>query len=276
MNNIANAKKTCNCTLCKKVMFLRNNSNKIKTTTLCVLILKALKEIKPEKEFYSMRQDIYDFVGEHWNCVRSFSIFTKPNWKKMLLDTFNHCTNIETGKNFGLRASFRIKNKQEENKSENISQESAGKIIDSSDGNRNQTISSYESNVVNNVNVDLNGLMNTLNNSCCMPQSTNTLMMSNEIKMEEVEIEQIPNTPIPIIENNSPVQFEDNSNLLFDYYTQLNTLRTLLYNNVAVMKRCQGQITPNFVIPNWEVHCQSMTRNASTLTFIMNGMTTQC
>ncbi|ELP93282.1 hypothetical protein EIN_056570 [Entamoeba invadens IP1] len=103
---------TCKCSLCKKVEFLKSSQNRVKTTALCVLILKSLKELKPEKEFYSMKQDIYDFVSEHWNCVSSFSIFKRQNYKKLLLDTFNHCSCIETGRNYGLRASFRLKEKK--------------------------------------------------------------------------------------------------------------------------------------------------------------------
>ncbi|EDR28987.1 hypothetical protein EDI_180220 [Entamoeba dispar SAW760] len=121
----------CTCCLCKRVVLLRNGLKKIKTTDLCILILKSLKELKPEKEFYSMKQDIYEFVTEHWNCVKDFSVFTKPHWKKILLDTFNHCTNIETGKNFKLRASFRIRSKTaNDNKSE--SSESGAKTVVSS------------------------------------------------------------------------------------------------------------------------------------------------
>ncbi|BFU20384.1 hypothetical protein KM1_130570 [Entamoeba histolytica HM-3:IMSS] len=118
----------CTCCLCKRVVLLTNGIKKIKTTDLCILILKSLKELKPEKEFYSMKQDIYEFVNEHWNCLKHFSVFTKPHWKKILLDTFNHCTNIETGKNFKLRASFRIRSKtSNDNKSE--SSESGTKTV---------------------------------------------------------------------------------------------------------------------------------------------------
>ena len=108
----------CKCALCKKMGCMRTNSHKIKTTTLCILILKTLKEMKPEKDFFSMKQDIYGFVNEHKACLAGFSLFAKPNWKKMLLDTFNHCTKIETGKGYGLRASFRLKEGFENQKSE--------------------------------------------------------------------------------------------------------------------------------------------------------------
>ena len=108
----------CKCSLCKRMGSMRMNSHKIKTTTLCILILKTLKEMKPEKEFFSMKQDIYGFVNEHKTCLLGFSLFTKPNWKKMLLDTFNHCTKIETGKGYGLRASFRLKSGSENQKTE--------------------------------------------------------------------------------------------------------------------------------------------------------------
>lgn len=238
MNTQNTGKKVCTCALCKKVMFLKNNSNKIKTTTLCVLILKALKEIKPEKEFFSMRQDIYDFVGEHWNCVKGFSIFSKPNWKKMLLDTFNHCTNIETGKNYGLRASFRIKNKQEETKSETA--EHTGKINDSSD------ISSRE----------------------------NTQKGNGSAVVEKM-VEDVANTPLPQIDNHTQY-VEESPVLLQEYYTQLSHLRMMLYNNIAITKQCQGVIGNGTVIPNWQLHCESMKQNAAVISFIMNGLTQTC
>ena len=224
--NTQAVKKACNCSLCKKVMFLKNNSNKIKTTTLCVLILKALKEIKPEKEFYSMRQDIYDFVGEHWNCVKGFSIFSKPNWKKMLLDTFNHCTNIETGKNHGLRASFRIKNKAEESKSETNEQQV--KITESSD-----------------------------------------LSPVIEQQKEITQMETVANTPIPNVEE---MKVEDNEFNVMTYYQQLSQLRLMMYNNISLMKQCNGKASAFVEIPNWLAHCLNMGNHVSTLSYMIDSM----
>ena len=219
-------KKLCNCSLCKKVMFLKNNSNKIKTTTLCVLILKALKEIKPEKEFYSMRQDIYDFVSEHWSCVKGFSIFSKPNWKKMLLDTFNHCTHIETGRNYGLRASFRIKIKGEESKSEN---ENAQNV----------------------------------KTEC---ETFSPLQQSKELVVNQMET--VANTPVPVVEN-----YEENNGMIaVNYYQQLSQLRLMMYNNISLMKQCQGVAYNNVEIPNWMAHCMSMSNHVSTLSFIIDNM----
>ena len=100
----------CHCALCQKGWFLQSCGCRIQMTELCLLILKSLMQLKPEKQFYSMKDDINDFVSNHWCYVCNFPIFQKKRWKKMLLDTFNHCKAIDNGKEFGMRASFRIKN----------------------------------------------------------------------------------------------------------------------------------------------------------------------
>ena len=230
--------KNCNCCLCKKVSFLKNNSNKIKTTTLCVLILKALGEIKPEKEFYSMRQDIYDFVGEHWNCVKNFSIFTKPNWKKMLLDTFNHCTNIETGKNYGLRASFRIKNKQDENtKSESFSESKNNEIYN-------------DKSVARSVMIDRNSNENYNANSSEMFNDHNLFENYDEMN------------------TNNSMNYDSYNNENNDYLLNLNSLRFLLYNNVALMKKSNM----NSVIPDFEQHCTALNQSACTFGLYIDSL----
>ena len=99
----------CQCPLCKKGCFLMSTTCKMKGTAVCVLILKSLMYLKPEKSSYSMKEDIYDFIQHHWVYLREISMFKKSNWKKLVLDTFNHCTSIETGKVCGQRASFRLK-----------------------------------------------------------------------------------------------------------------------------------------------------------------------
>ncbi|KAL7719630.1 Uncharacterized protein QTN25_003329 [Entamoeba marina] len=114
-------KTSCDCGLCRKALFLQTSQSKIKTTSLCVMILKSLKQLKPLKDFYSMKEDIYDYVSDHWVVISQFSIFQKANWKKMLLDTFNHCSFIETGRAYGLRASFRLKDHKIKDDSSSVS-----------------------------------------------------------------------------------------------------------------------------------------------------------
>ena len=144
----------CKCSLCKRMGCMRSNSHKIKATTLCILILKTLKEMKPEKEYFSMKQDIYTFVSDHRSCLTGFSIFDKPNWKKMLLDTFNHCTKIETGKTVGLRASFRLKNNVDQQKTE--ASETSNESVGSSEPPSAFRVSYIQKQILFNTNYEFN------------------------------------------------------------------------------------------------------------------------
>ncbi|KAL7718749.1 Uncharacterized protein QTN25_003707 [Entamoeba marina] len=88
----------CCCCLCRKSQFFQYQNPKIKTTRICILILKSLKSLHPLQEFFSMKDDIYNFIHDHWWLLERLSIFQKTNWKKSILDSFNHCTSIESGK----------------------------------------------------------------------------------------------------------------------------------------------------------------------------------
>ncbi|EDR23264.1 hypothetical protein EDI_122010 [Entamoeba dispar SAW760] len=88
----------CPCTICRKVGFFSSEKPKIKTTRLCVLILQSLKEIKPLQDYFNLKDDVYLFIQQHWNILSNITIFKKQNWKKSILDAFNHCPQIKSGK----------------------------------------------------------------------------------------------------------------------------------------------------------------------------------
>ena len=93
---ISSDKHNCNCSMCKE---LKNKTNRpIKTTRFCVLILLSLTEISPEKQYFSLKNDIHPFIKNHWSLLFQFKQFQKKNWTKSILDAFNHCASIESGK----------------------------------------------------------------------------------------------------------------------------------------------------------------------------------
>ena len=96
MTEYQNIQLTCSCFLCKKLTI--SPTPKIKTTTLCVLILKSLRKLKPELEYYSLKNDINGYITDHWNLLTKLNQFRNTNWRKSLLDAFNHCNKIESGK----------------------------------------------------------------------------------------------------------------------------------------------------------------------------------
>ncbi|EKE42416.1 hypothetical protein ENUP19_0280G0017 [Entamoeba nuttalli] len=100
----------CQCTICRKVRFFTSEKPKIKTTRLCVLILQSLKEIKPLQDYFNLRDDVYSFIQQHWNILSNLTTFKKQNWKKSILDAFNHCPQIESGKGlFNNRGYYKLK-----------------------------------------------------------------------------------------------------------------------------------------------------------------------
>ncbi|KAL7719354.1 hypothetical protein QTN25_003075 [Entamoeba marina] len=103
-----------------------------------------------------MKEDIYDYVSDHW--------------VKMLLDTFNHCSFIETGRAYGLRASFRLK----EHKIKDDSSSVSVKTFDSSSSQEvveiSQTLWSSFDSLVKQMNKNallLDSYGQTLNNNDC-------------------------------------------------------------------------------------------------------------
>ncbi|EMD44524.1 Hypothetical protein EHI5A_029860 [Entamoeba histolytica KU27] len=88
----------CHCLLCQKSEISEGQDLKMKTTKLCVMILKSLKLLKPENEFFSLKNDIKEFITNHWPILSKLKQFKTPNWRKALLDAFNHCNLIESGK----------------------------------------------------------------------------------------------------------------------------------------------------------------------------------
>ncbi|ELP89473.1 hypothetical protein EIN_391080 [Entamoeba invadens IP1] len=90
----------CSCCLCQKSRLFQLANPKIKTTKLCVLILKSLKMLHPELECFSIKTDIADFIKDHWGLLIKLKLFQSVQYKKSLLDALNHCPQIECGKDF--------------------------------------------------------------------------------------------------------------------------------------------------------------------------------
>ena len=79
----------CQCDICH---LIQNRNDQIKTTTICVTILKVLTKMKPEKEFFSLKSDIHPFIQNHWNKLVLMKQFQQKNWKKAILDAVNAST----------------------------------------------------------------------------------------------------------------------------------------------------------------------------------------
>ena len=94
----SNGISTCKCCLCKEYEHIKGTT--IKTTKICKIILMSLMDLKPDLEFYSLKADIHPFILRHWHLLINFSQFKNKNWKKSILDAFNHSAGIESGKDF--------------------------------------------------------------------------------------------------------------------------------------------------------------------------------
>ena len=102
----------CRCTLCHVFETKARSIETMKTTKLCVLILQSLMHLKPEKEFYSVKKDVTTFIDDHWALLSRLRQFQIPKWKKCILDAFNHCAVIESGKDLTQkRGMYRLKRK---------------------------------------------------------------------------------------------------------------------------------------------------------------------
>ncbi|EDR27355.1 hypothetical protein EDI_129820 [Entamoeba dispar SAW760] len=98
----------CLCCICEQEVTLLKE-NKLKTTKLCILILRSLKKLHPMNDYFSLKKDIYLFIKNHWNILGKIKLFQKPNWKKCILDALNHCSSIESGKDvFHYRGYYRL------------------------------------------------------------------------------------------------------------------------------------------------------------------------
>ncbi|ELP85405.1 hypothetical protein EIN_086870 [Entamoeba invadens IP1] len=91
--------KKCHCSLCQKKDVFQAEDPKMKTTKLCIIILKSLKEMHPDVEFFSLKNDINVFIKNHWALLSNLPLFKTNHYRKALLDAFNHCQMIESGKN---------------------------------------------------------------------------------------------------------------------------------------------------------------------------------
>ncbi|BFU23988.1 hypothetical protein CL6EHI_136970 [Entamoeba histolytica] len=112
----------CYCYLCQKSKMFEITNPKIKTTKLCVLILRSLKMLHPEMECYSIKTDINEFIQSHWVMLVKLKIFQTAQWKKAILDALNHCPLIECGKDFCHdRGYYRLKDNETTEKKEEIS-----------------------------------------------------------------------------------------------------------------------------------------------------------
>ena len=82
----------------------------MKTTSICVLIMKSLHKFFPEEEFFSLSKDIMVFITHHWKILSTQKQFQKENWRKGILDSFNHCPAIESGiEHLNKRGFYRLK-----------------------------------------------------------------------------------------------------------------------------------------------------------------------
>ncbi|ELP91626.1 hypothetical protein EIN_205930 [Entamoeba invadens IP1] len=110
MENFACLKQVfCNCALCRQFTLVQQVP-KIKTTKLCVLILLSLQDLYNDKEYFSLKTDIFVFIKSHWDVLNKFKQFKQPNWKKAILDAFNHCTSIQSGKGvYKTRGFYKLK-----------------------------------------------------------------------------------------------------------------------------------------------------------------------
>ncbi|ELP87745.1 hypothetical protein EIN_410980 [Entamoeba invadens IP1] len=88
----------CKCCLCQKRTFFMTPFPKVKTTRLVIMILQALKQLKPDVVFFSLIKDIIPFVTQHMTLLANLKIFKTGKWRKSLLDALNHSSHVESGK----------------------------------------------------------------------------------------------------------------------------------------------------------------------------------
>ena len=124
----------CDCYLCQKGKMFDLQSPKIKTTKLCVMILKSLQEMFPDLTCFSIKLHINDFIKQHWEILSKLKIFQSEHWRKSILDALNHCPLIECGKDFCHdRGYYRLKenipDKKEEREKERLKQKSKIKML---------------------------------------------------------------------------------------------------------------------------------------------------
>ena len=118
----------CNCHLCQKSKLFEGPNPKIKTTKLCVMILKSLKMLYPELECFSIRLHLNDFIQKHWPMMSKLKTFQSTHWKKSILDALNHCPLIECGKEFHHdRGYYRLKEYVNEKEKEKDKQRKTSK-----------------------------------------------------------------------------------------------------------------------------------------------------
>ena len=88
----------CNCVICQKRHLFQNESIKIKTTSLVIMILESLQYLNPQTEFFSLINDILPFIETHMDILKHLKIFKTGKWRKAILDSMNHSSHIQSGK----------------------------------------------------------------------------------------------------------------------------------------------------------------------------------
>ncbi|BFU18574.1 hypothetical protein EHI8A_156030 [Entamoeba histolytica HM-1:IMSS-B] len=107
----------CHCPICMKGTFFQTKNPKMKTTRLVLLILKSLKVLNPEIEYYSLVKDILPFINNHLQLFQNLKIFKNGKWRKSILDALNHSALVESGREVCKnRGFYKLKENEEENK----------------------------------------------------------------------------------------------------------------------------------------------------------------
>ena len=88
----------CTCLLCRMKMVIIDNKC-IPWICLCRIFFLSLRSIHPDKEYFSVKTDVPDFIHSHWACLSKLDQFhDSAKWRKSMLDAINHSRYFESGK----------------------------------------------------------------------------------------------------------------------------------------------------------------------------------
>ena len=201
--------KSCSCLFCKmrKVLI---QSKYIPWITLARIIFLSLMTIFPQRDYFSVKTDVPDFVHSHWMYLEQLKQFSSGSkWRKSTLDAINHSRYFESGKNeYQVSGYWKLVERSipyvenweeiELDSAKAISEERAENVVDSESIERKSIegsvkseevnsssngIKNYYSKSINNCMSSINDLHNLLKNS-----KSDKEFLQSEVKMNEDNI----------------------------------------------------------------------------------------
>ncbi|KAH3761131.1 histidine kinase [Pelomyxa schiedti] len=96
-SDIPHAQQICSCLICQRETPLCLRKRRYPTWDKVIrVVFYCLSQLYPSKKYFSLKDDVYNFVEEHWSrvCLKKRRA---DHWRKSMQDTISHSNLFESG-----------------------------------------------------------------------------------------------------------------------------------------------------------------------------------